>query len=427
MEEFKLPKLDPKINLESLKLPGGVTLNHDGDYKKQEEALEKLAINLKNTNRIAKLRKNLVISYISDSTGCGHIRNIFPMLYLQCVYGKSQTFNPIIGQAFIKQGDILLRTQSILFQRHMNAVNREYIRQYKGLQDRFKFKMVYDMDDLLWGRNENQGGDKYHGIPCYNYASERVTEEMKLNAIECMKMMNEVCVSTDQLKDYIENKLKIGVKVSVVPNAVPMYLYGYQERKGIKQDIKKPIILYNASPTHYSSQHKMKGDMDNAWLDYILKSVEDDTIEFHCAGGDPFFFDEIRGKFKRYKWANMLQYPQLMKEIRPDFIISPLVPNHFNSCKSDIKYIEAASIGSLHIGTTFKSKEFPSPYDNNILKLPDNCTVKDIEEMISTYSKKEAFNEVQKKQYKMLEDGHRYIESRNYVQLLMSILSPKQK
>ena len=82
---------------------------------------------------IEKIQKNVVISYPSDSTGCGHIRNIFPMQYLNSVFGKSGRFNLLMGAPgmFIWQPEILQRTRSIYFQRTMAPQHIPHIKQYK--------------------------------------------------------------------------------------------------------------------------------------------------------------------------------------------------------------------------------------------------------------------------------------------------------
>ena len=367
-----------------------------------------------------KVKKNIVICLASDSSGCGFVRTVFPFSYLGAVFGRKQNINPIITPCFIRQQDILVRTRSILFQRQMTPEHLNIMRMYKNVQPQFKFKLVYDIDDLLWGRNENYGGTDKEGIPSYNFASDRVSEEMKLSALEMMRLADEVTVSTQYLKDHLINEQEVETPITVLENSVPIYLYGHRDKKLKVADITKPRILLNQSPTHYSNDKKLKGDFDNAWCDYIIKAVKADKIDVSIIGGLPYYFEEIKDKIKVVPWLNMFQYPQKMKYLKPDFIVSPLKCNNFNSAKSDIKKIEAHAIGAIHIGTVF-SDGTSSPYDKNLVKMKDDCTVEDIENLIDEYSKKDKYNDTMVAGYLDLETNNRYTEAGGYIQQLVNI------
>lgn len=374
----------------------------------------------KEEKKFIKVKKNIILVYLSDSTGCGHVRSIFPFTYINAVFGKKHDMNPIITSAFIRQQDILVRTRSILFQRQMTPEHLNMIRFYKNIQPQFKFKMIYDIDDLLWGKNEEHGGNETEGIPSYNFASDRVSEEMKQCSLESMKLMDKVTVSTQYLKDHLQNVEKIETPIEVLQNSVPVYLYGHRDKQFIQENIKKPKILLNQSPTHYSNVKKKKGDFNNAWCDYIIKNVKENKIDVSVIGGLPFYFEEIKDKIKVINWLNALQYPNKMKQIKPNFVISPLVYNKFNSAKSDIKKIETQAIGSVHIGTVFESGEV-SPYDGNIVKIKDTCTVKEIEDTINSLCDKDIYNDLVNRGYKELEDQNRYTESSKYINQLVNI------
>jgi hypothetical protein len=366
-----------------------------------------------------RIKKNVILLNVSDGTGCGFIRTIFPFIYINAVYGKDMTLCPIITPVFIKQPDILARSRSILFQRQMNPNHVDIIKHYKEMQKKYQYKIVYDFDDLLWGNNELQGGDIYHGIPSYNFAADRVSNEMKEAAKEIMKMSDLITTSTEYLKNYISSFVG-DIQVEVIKNTVPIYLFGRKERKPEEYDIKKPIVLYNESPTHYSNKNKAKGDMNNAWCDWVIKSVKNNEIEFHAMGGLPFFFEEIKDKIKTYDWVNTLQYSYIMKMINPHFIISPLVSNEFNSAKSDIKKIESYAIGAIHIGSCFSDGRV-SPYDDNFVKALDTIDVPGIDELIKKYCEKDLFNSTVQKGYQYLEINGRYTESAINVNKLISL------
>lgn len=369
-------------------------------------------------NYVSIIKSNIICNP-SDSTGCGFIRTIIPFTYITSVFGRDASITPIITQSFIRQPEILLRTRSILFQRFMSKEHEKQVRYYKDLQDQFKYKMVSDLDDWIWGQNENQGGDKYHGIPAYNFACNKVSDEMKESLINVNKMCDVVTVSTEQLARSL--KPLIGdTRIEVLQNTVPVYLWGRKERLPESCDIKKPRVLFNASPTHYSNENKLKGDLDNAWLEWIIKSVEQDEIDLYVMGGFPYLFETIRHKVKKvYEWMSMLQYPYVMKMLSPHFVISPLVPNEFNSCKSDIKKIEAQAVGAIHIGTVFNDRV--SPYDNNLVKASEDIDVNGIDELFKKYCDRDLFNATVQLGYRDLDINNRWTESTNYIDKICSI------
>jgi len=364
---------------------------------------------------ISKIQKNLVISYVSDSTGCGHIRNIFPLTYINSVFGKSGRFNIIISPTMILQHDILMRTRSIFFQRTMAPGHIDAVRQYKSLQSKFDYKMIYDIDDFIW-----KGPDEGECIPAYNFGGYTIGDDVRQSSIDIMNLMDLVCTSTDFLGQYIK-KRGVHVPIITIPNSISQYFWGNQRKKPIKQKIVKPKVVYSGSPTHYYNEKRLEGDWDNAWLEWVLKNVKENKIEFLCMGGLPFFFEEIKNKIKIVQWVNSYQYHLPIKNFKPDFGIAPLVPNYFNYSKSDIKHIEYCAIGALSIGTIFKNGK-PSPYDNNFLKVYNDCSVKDIDDLFWHLTEPEVYNDILKKQYNMLYDDGRYMESEIFLNQLTKIL-----
>src|SRR5690606_19867802 len=129
-----------------------------------------------------------------------------------------------------------------------------------------------------------------------------------------MSMMDVITVSSEFLKFYIENVLKINVPVVVVKNSISKYFWGMERRKGIDKRLEKPKVLYTGSPTHFSNEKKMKGDWDNAWCDYVIKAVKTDRIDFTCMGGNvPWFFESVKNKIKTIPWVNSFQYHNAVK------------------------------------------------------------------------------------------------------------------
>jgi hypothetical protein len=214
--------------------------------------------------------------------------------------------------------------------------------------------------------------------------------------------------------------------IRVVKNAVPMYMFGSKRREPIKEKIKKPKVIWTGSPTHYWDAKKLKGDMDNAWSEWLVKAVLEDKIDFFLMGAEqtPFFLKRIEGRpnYKRIGWVNSYQYAIPILDFKPDFSIMPLVPNYFNYSKSDLKAIEAYAYGAIAVGTSPFSTGKPSPYDDIFCKLPDTCTVEDIEKKIDEFTEPEMFNKTLLSQYKYLVNEGRFLESAKHINYLVSIL-----
>lgn len=370
-------------------------------------------------NNYVTVKKNILLSYVSDATGCGHIRNVFPMTYLNAIFGKEQQLMPIISPIFLWQEDIIARTKAILFQRQMSPEHYNLILRYKEIQPKFGFKMVYDIDDFIWGHNELQGGNKEDGVPSYNFGWHGITEPIKEYSVKIMKLMDKITVTSQFLKDYINNVLGVDVPVVIVPNSIPKYFWGNKKKAQIKNPIQKPKIVYTGSPTHYSNQDRLLGDFDNAFKEYVIKNVTAGKIDFICMGDCPWFFESIRDKIQVIGWLNSYQYHLGVKAINADFAIGPLVPNNFNYSKSYIKYQEMCAIGVPFIGNVFTNGK-PSPYDFCELKVNDNCKVEDIEKIVNKLSQNpNEYNRVMKAQYEWMDKSGGYLESPKFVQTLV--------
>jgi hypothetical protein len=235
-----------------------------------------------------------------------------------------------------------------------------------------------------------------------------------------MKMMDTVMVSTDFLGRYIASKGVDMNKIKVVHNTVAQAFWGMQRKPHIRTKLTKPRVIWSASPTHWSDEKKLAGDMDNAWLDWVKKSVVDGKIEFIQMGGCPWFFKDIEKKINVIPWLHSYQYHLAVLAARPDFGISPLVPNFFNYSKSCIKYQEYCAAGAVGIGTYFTNGQ-PSPYDVCQVKVPDNITVEKIDETFKELCEPEKYNKMLDAQYNQLVNSHWYTESQGYVNMLMEI------
>jgi hypothetical protein len=374
--------------------------------------------------KIVQIMKNIIITIPAGYAGVGHIRTIFPSNYINAVYGKpdfkGRSIQTIVTPFFINQKDILMRTRAIWFQRLMDTKQIPIVEQYRNAKEKMRYKMVYDIDDFVW-----KGDREGEYIPDYNNGGDRITNDIRQASVEIMKMMDEITVSSQFLGDYIKDTLKVNVPIKLVENRVFKSFWGEQDRQPIQKRIEKPKFVWMASPTHWHEEKKLKGDIDNAWCDYIIKNVKDGNIEFYNMGCNqvPFYFKCLEG-CKNYfivPWTNSYLYHLPVKKIKADFSIGPLVPNYFNYSKSCIKMQESFAAGYAFIGSVFNNGQ-PSPYDKSFLKLNDNCSVEDIENLVNEYREPEKFNELIQMQYKAMNENSWYYESPKYLNELLNIL-----
>ncbi len=373
-------------------------------------------------NQQVKIQKNIVLAFISDATGCGFIRCFQPFSYLNFVFGKSQQLLPIISCAFIQDQNTLLRTRTIYFQRSMSPDHLKIISWYKQNQNALQYKMIWEMDDHIWWEDSER---KVHGVPPYNFGARGITEEVKNASIQIMKMMDLLVVSTQPLADYIKNELKVNVPIKVIKNHVAKYFWKDGTSRKITEKIVKPKFIMTSSPTHYNPEKRMMGDFENsAWVEYVIKNVKANKIDFTVIGGLPFFFEEIKDKIKVLPWMNSFQYHLAVLGERAHFGIMPLVPNMFNVGKSNLKFLEYAAAKILAFGCYFKDgyKGYQGPYHDMTVKHDYRASLKEIEDMVEKYSQPENYNKIIEEQTKYLDINGHWLESKKYVDDFLTIL-----
>jgi hypothetical protein len=373
---------------------------------------------VESSDRIKKIGKNIVMSFSTDTSGCGHIRNIWWLTYLNSIYGRTKSFMSTIMPFFYYNHDMLMRTRTLFFPRVYTPGYLVAVRKYKEMQERYKYNMVYDIDDWIWGR-ETEDPERMN--PPYNKGNSSIPIENVKAATEMMRLVNKVSVSTEFIKTFLKTELKFENEVVVLPNCIPAFFWSRPRRKLIEKRIDKPRIIYTGAPSHYSNEKKLLGDFDNGWHEWLIKNIIDNKIHFKVMGGMPWFLEKVKNRIESIPWINCYMYHLGVLDFQPDIGIAPLVPNYFNYCKSDIKHIEYCAAGCVSIGTTFTNGK-PSPYDKNLVTIPDNFTPEMIDEVIKGVLEPERFNKIITDQYDMLDNDGRWLESKEYINKLMGIL-----
>lgn len=376
---------------------------------------------------------------LETTVGCSHVRLRYNAMYFD---GIDTGVIPIIMPIFTFDPNLLAHSKSIVFQRPVSKVHVDVVRRYKALQQKYGYKMVFEIDDLIFKTGLGPA-DKEDGIPSYNLSSKHIKlDELESNLKEVLPLMDLIVVSTDYLKKAFEKVFNVN-NVITIKNVVPRYLWNYPRKKHIAEDLKKPRVIYSGSPTHYinpvpprqpspnepngfAGLAGKKGDWNTALCDWVIKNVKEDKIDFVCMGALPFFWECIKDKIKFIPWVNSQTFPRLFQEQMADFSIASIVDNEFNKCKSALRYTEACVSGAVFIGTVFHDND-DSPYReiHPDCKYFDNWTVDQIDEMFWKLCKKEKYNEVLDKQYEQCNHADFWLESSKHMNEWMNMLDSK--
>lgn len=343
------------------------------------------------------VNKPFIIGYLKDYGGCGHFRMVYPMNLINSRFSISGKINCTLFPKMLVQDDIIPHVRSFVFQRPTGEESTYVIDSYKRFQAQYQYKLIAELDDYIFEVPE------YH--PAYNTNNVEKTRSLLVN----LAKMDEIIVSTENLKNGLV-ELGITNKITVIENYLPKHLYQTDVKRFRFTNIEKPTIAYTGSDYHYNNTTKNSGDFLENVRTFISKNIE--KYNFIFFGNVPHFLKEHSdaGKLVIVPFTNPVEYATNLKKYRADFFIAPLDENIFNACKSDLRYLESAAMGSVFIGSKFTG-ELSSPYQNAPITFTKDTSVEDLENIISKYSNKDKFNEILSEQYDILDN--RWLENNN--------------
>jgi len=277
------------------------------------------------------------INFYADYSGCGHWRMIWPELLLNC-YGKANVQG---GTVMVGDKNFYKGIKTIRIQRQATESQLSYIKWLKQIQPECGFKIVYEIDDLIF--NED--------IPHYNkfrFAFE--DPNIRKWSMEIMQLCDEITVTNDFMKEYY--KEKTGNKnITVIPNFIPRFwMDRFYDLNRIKENYQryknKPRIVYCGSGAHFDIDNRIKQRDDFFHVnDVIRKTV--DKYQWVFVGGFPLSLRDLvkAGKIEFHEWSNLVDYPAALSKLNATLFYAPLEDSNFNKAKSDLKFIEACAFG----------------------------------------------------------------------------------
>lgn len=335
------------------------------------------------------VNKPFVIGYLKDYTACGHFRMIYPMNLINSRFSFTGKINCTLFPRMIVQDDIILHVRAIVFQRPTGEEATYSINAYKQFQAQYQYKLIGELDDYVFE------------VPMHHPLFLKNTVEHTRSLLLNLAKLDEIIVSTENLKKAL---IELGLtnRITVIENYLPKHLYQTDVKRFRFEDIKKPVIAYTGADSHYNNSLDLDGDFSGNTREFIEKNI--DNYEFIFFGNVPNFLKKHadEGKIVIVPSTNPLEYPINLKKYRADFVIAPLEENIFNSCKSDLRYLEAAAAGAVFIGSRFEG-EMTSPYQFFENTFTSESTVEDIENIINSHLNVDSFNNSLSDQYNFLD------------------------
>lgn len=379
--------------------------------------------------------KNLVIFYLADNSGCSHVRCRF---FADYINANDFGLKAVILPVYTTDTAILASAKAIIWQKPSTYKHLSIIQKYKGFQQKFGFKMIYELDDLFF-----KSPFRDQSLPPYNMSSVRrreagLDEEVEESLLQILPLFDTIMCSTDYLKKVVTQKYNLD-NVVTVKNTVPRFLWSCDKRKPITEDIKKPTILYSGASGHYMnpiparppSPNEPKGfpgttgdfgDWNNSWREWIIKNVKEDKIDFKIMGDFPYFFREIAPKLQFISWTNSYNYPRRCWSTNANFQIAPLVDNEFNRSKSALRFYESSIAGMGFFGSVFDDSS-DSPYEEIFpdCKIKVGASMEELDEKFWNMCKKENYNQLIEWQYDNLNKSGLILESSEAINRILSI------
>lgn len=193
-----------------------------------------------------------------------------------------------------------------------------------------KHKIVLDVDDDLWDvLPDNTAYEVYH----------KGTKALKNFTLIC-KDVDAVITTNSYLRNVINFNTGVPLdKIHVIPNYINLEVYNTAPKPRHQPNV---VIGHMGSTTHFNSllnEDFIKG------MDMVMKQFP--NVIFRTIGSFiPLFKDKWGARYENafgdpdiYKWAKKM--PEMLADI--DFMVTPLVDNLYNRCKSSIKWLEASS------------------------------------------------------------------------------------
>src|ERR1035437_5006466 len=210
----------------------------------------------------------------------------------------------------------------VVVQRECSEGNMQALHQMKDMG----LKIVYDLDDDLWG------------IPGTSPAK-RIFEPMKEGFGRCMEICDAVTVSTEHLRTAVRTAVPAArdKEIFVVPNGVD---FDYLHPAPLPKVAGRVTVGWGGSNTH-------AGDVGAAWsvLPALIEELPQMYLEIIGMAPPKRLIGHPR--VRQREFCPVGEYISRFPTWGWDIVLAPLAEVRFNLSKSNIKVLEASAINAV--------------------------------------------------------------------------------
>ena len=267
----------------------------------------------------------------ADFAGCGQFRMIQPCRNLQKKQLDDLSFDLIHDKVDNNTSsnllmEVLSQYDAIVFQRVASPPILEIMRQCKAKG----IKCYLELDDALFHVSRTN--------PAYRIWNPSAPSWAILK--EALALCDKLILSTEELANVYQQDNVVfhnGIDLNM-----PIYDSSNNRRKELPMD--KKIVGWAGSSSHIDSLNEIVKPIKK------LLSQRDDVIFALCSNPEFLdFFDVPKHKKVYVKHKTFEQWPPVMSLF--DVSLATVVPNIFNSCKSELKVLEAGVWGTPSVCT----------------------------------------------------------------------------
>lgn len=264
------------------------------------------------------------IVMLKDKSGAGYWRMILPSRGMSALSGMDEVRVDITSSEV--KFDSLLEYDTIFVQR-LHDWESYYI--LKKLKEAGR-KVVYDIDDDIFSLTPD------------NPAFHVIGRDNQIAARECMKLADVVTTTTDVLAQRLYQVADGDIEPVVIPNSMNPEGWMPTELTGSPDKWKR--IFWQGSATH-----EVDWEVCIDAVDSVLQERKD--VRLVILGSLPKVIQERvnlphwHGRIEYMGFSDTETYFQIVRHLRADVGLAPLVNTPFNEAKSPIKWMENALIG----------------------------------------------------------------------------------
>ncbi len=294
--------------------------------------------------------------------GCNYVRALQPMWENGFNGNVVGIRTPAKNMKTVMQE--LYNADVIVFHRPESRNHEKVARELRALGK----KIVFDNDDTF---------RLHKGHPFYKLSELEDSEEK-------MKIKNEIIDSFIKKADLVTTTTQslateyreLNDNVAVLPNCV-----NPEDWPEPKRNEGEKIRIGISGSAAYSTDFEIIQD-------YIRELDDRDDVQFVLFGlaspeqrvknpltADVYkheykFWDSLRNK-EHVAWTPMDQYFETLNDLKLDIMLIPRKDNHFNRCKSNLKFLEAAMCEIPVVASSFKNGPYEELDGKNGIKLQD--------------------------------------------------------